>query len=99
MIRAVRADPEVVRIALLQGPHRKMAKITIRDTGDGFSPTVLSNLFTPFFTTKQGGSGLGLATVKRIVEGLRGEILGRNHPDGGAEISILLHISPRKSPP
>ncbi|MBW1941878.1 MAG: PAS domain S-box protein [Deltaproteobacteria bacterium] len=79
-------------------PGHKTVKITIRDTGEGFKQEVLTNLFTPFFTTKQGGSGLGLATVKRIIEGLRGEIIGRNHDEGGAEISILLHTSHTQSP-
>ena len=74
-------------------PGQKMVKITVRDTGKGFSRKALSHLFTPFFTTKEGGSGLGLATVKRIVDGLKGSIYGQNHPDGGAEITILLNRS------
>ncbi|MCF8128632.1 MAG: PAS domain S-box protein [Deltaproteobacteria bacterium] len=64
--------------------------IVIRDTGDGFEPKLLPRLFTPFFTTKEGGSGLGLATVKRIVDQLHGTVSGNNHPDGGAEIVIML---------
>jgi len=80
----------------LEGGQKK-AKITVRDTGEGFSKTALSHLFIPFFTTKKGGSGLGLAIVKRIVEGLRGKVYGRNHPDGGAEITILLHPTPSPS--
>ena len=72
------------------GGTRKMAQITFRDTGEGFSSKALQFLFTPFFTTKEGGSGLGLAIVKRIVEGLKGRVSGKNHPDGGAEITVLL---------
>ena len=72
-------------------PEQRMAKITIRDTGEGFSKKALSNLFTPFFTTKEGGTGLGLAIVKRIVESLKGKVYGENHPDGGAKITILLY--------
>ena len=64
--------------------------IIIRDTGDGFDANTLPKLFTPFFTTKEGGSGLGLATVKRIVDQLQGRISGRNYPGGGAEIVIRL---------
>jgi two-component system sensor histidine kinase PilS (NtrC family) len=73
--------------------QRRYARITIRDTGKGFSKEALDHLFTPFFTTKEGGSGLGLAIVKRIVEGLRGEVYGQNHADGGAEITLLLDSS------
>jgi len=69
---------------------QKMVKIIVRDTGQGFNEKALSQLFTPFFTTKEGGSGLGLATVKRIVEGLYGEVDGGNHPENGARITILL---------
>ncbi|MBW2610470.1 MAG: PAS domain S-box protein [Deltaproteobacteria bacterium] len=82
----------------LPEPGKKATKITIRDNGEGFSKKALSQLFTPFFTTKQGGSGLGLAIVKRIVEDLNGEIHGRNHPDGGAEITILLRQPPSGFP-
>lgn len=75
------------------GARKTMARITIRDTGAGFSKRALQHLFNPFFTTKEGGSGLGLATVKRIVEGLKGTVTGRNHPAGGAEINVYLDPS------
>ena len=70
----------------------KNVAIVIHDTGDGFDPITLPKLFTPFFTTKEGGSGLGLATVKRIIDQLQGRISGSNHPDGGAEIAIILPV-------
>ena len=75
----------------------KSVSIVIHDTGDGFDPITLPKLFTPFFTTKEGGSGLGLATVKRIIDQLQGRILGRNHPDGGAEIAIILPMEMSKN--
>jgi len=71
-------------------PGGRIVKIIIRDSGKGFSEEALSSIFTPFFTTKEGGSGLGLATVSRIIGGLKGRVWGRNHPDGGAEVTILL---------
>ena len=77
----------------LHGGAQEMARITIRDTGAGFSNRALQHLFTPFFTTKEGGSGLGLATVRRIAEGLKGTVTGQNHPDGGAEVNVWLDRS------
>ncbi len=74
-------------------PRQEVVKMSVRDTGEGFTEKALVHLFTPFFTTKERGSGLGLATVKRIVDGLKGRITGQNHPDGGAEITILLQKS------
>jgi two-component system sensor histidine kinase PilS (NtrC family) len=68
-------------------------KVTVRDTGKGFESKALENLFTPFFTTKPEGSGLGLAIVKRITEGLKGQVEGTNHLDGGAEVSVILPLS------
>lgn len=78
------------------GAHSRpeQVRISVRDTGNGFDASVLKQVFTPFFTTKEEGSGLGLAIVKRITEGLRGEVYGNNHPQGGAEISIVLPVSP-----
>lgn len=93
----VRVNADIVVGSDASKPEQKMVKITVRDSGQGFSKKALSHLFTPFFTTKEGGSGLGLATVKRIVEGLKGKVHGENHPDGGAQITILLHPSPSLS--
>jgi two-component system sensor histidine kinase PilS (NtrC family) len=72
---------------------RNMVKIVVRDTGTGFDKTDLFRMFTPFFTTKERGSGLGMAIVKRIVEGLKGQVVGDNHPDGGARVTIYLPIT------
>ncbi|MBW1779683.1 MAG: PAS domain S-box protein [Deltaproteobacteria bacterium] len=70
------------------------ARIIIRDTGEGFNEENLSRVFLPFFTTKERGSGLGLAIVKRIVDRLEGKVLVGNHPEGGAEITIVLPVRP-----
>ena len=97
---SLRISTEMVNGERSHWREQKMVKITVQDTGLGFSKKALSHLFTPFFTTKEGGSGLGLAIVKRIVEGLKGQVYGANHPDGGAEITIILHPSPSNlSPP
>ena len=97
---SLRISTEMVNGEQSDRGGQRMVKITVQDTGLGFSKKALSHLFTPFFTTKEGGSGLGLAMVKRIVEGLKGKVYGKNHPDGGAEITILLHPSPYDlSPP
>jgi len=50
------------------------ARITIRDTGPGIPPEVLSRMFNPFFTTRHTGTGLGLAIVHRIIDAHGGRI-------------------------
>lgn len=52
----------------------KMIKIEIEDTGPGIPKQVLEKLFTPFFTTKARGTGLGLAVVKKVIERHRGKV-------------------------
>ncbi|MBW1996855.1 MAG: PAS domain S-box protein [Deltaproteobacteria bacterium] len=94
---ALHIETDLVKVNGGAGGEEEMARIVLRDTGKGFSPAALDHLFTPFFTTKEEGSGLGLAIVKRIVEGLNGKVSGRCHPEGGAEITILLHPSPLAS--
>ncbi|MEE9554822.1 MAG: ATP-binding protein [candidate division Zixibacteria bacterium] len=60
----------------------------VEDNGAGISEEHINKLFTPFFTTKTSGTGLGLATVKKIVELHGGRIVVANKPGGGAVFTI-----------
>ena len=66
------------------------AELRVRDTGPGLSDEIRRRLFEPYVSTRSGGSGLGLAIARRIVLDHGGRIEAGNHPDGGAEIRILL---------
>ncbi len=70
--------------------------VEIQDHGPGIAPDAMSHLFTPFYTTKQQGTGLGLATVSRIVNEHRGLIVVQNHAGGGAVFSIWLPEAPER---
>ncbi len=70
-------------------PSRSV-EITVRDHGSGLSNAAASRLFEPFYTTKQQGTGLGLAVCQRIVEAHRGTITAANHCDGGVVVRIVL---------
>ncbi len=65
-------------------------RIEIRDRGPGFSEEALSSAFTPFFTTKRDGSGMGHALCREIVHGHGGTIHLSNQKDGGAQVTIVL---------
>jgi signal transduction histidine kinase/CheY-like chemotaxis protein len=65
-------------------------RITIRDNGCGISPEVLSRIFDPYFTTKPGGSGLGLATAYAIVIKHGGHLCVESTPGAGTEFAITL---------
>jgi len=64
--------------------------LEIEDSGTGITSDVRERIFEPFFTTKREGTGLGLATVQRIVEQHGGAIEVGNGPLGGARFRILL---------
>jgi len=68
------------------------AIISVRDSGPGFSAEALANAFTPFFTTRREGTGLGLAVSHRIVEQHGGAIRLGNHPDGGGLVEVALPL-------
>jgi PAS domain S-box-containing protein len=69
---------------------------TVRDTGPGIPPAVLSRIFEPFYTTKEvgQGTGLGLAIAYGIVQEHGGQIVASNHPDGGAVFTVELPVRP-----
>jgi two-component system nitrogen regulation sensor histidine kinase NtrY len=66
-------------------------EITVRDEGPGLPNT--ANLFVPFFTTKRGGSGIGLVLSRQIAEAHGGSLVLRNATDGpGCEAVITLPL-------
>ncbi len=65
-------------------------ELTISDTGTGMTSQELASIFEPFFTTKRAGSGLGLATVYRIVEGHGGQVRVESDPGMGTRFTIRL---------
>jgi signal transduction histidine kinase len=75
------------------------ARISVRDTGAGIPEAVLPRLFTPFFTTRERGRGLALATAYRTVRAHGGALLAHNPPQGGAEFSLFLPLDPPGSGP
>lgn len=60
------------------------------DSGPGFDMTCLPNLLDPFYTTKDGGTGLGLPIVQSIISSHGGRIELQNGPEGGALVSVIL---------
>ncbi len=69
----------------------RFVNIAVTDNGPGIPEKLLpSGLFEPFATTKRGGTGIGLWQVRRLVEGLGGQISAENTPEGGARFIIRL---------
>ena len=68
------------------------AHLSISDQGPGISKENLLKIFDPFFSTKQGGSGIGLASAVKISFGHRGGISAENRTQGGARFNIALPL-------
>lgn len=67
-----------------------MQVVEIRDTGSGLAEEISSHIFTPFFTTKSSGTGLGLPIVQKIVTSHNGTIQIYNHKEGGVVARVSL---------
>jgi signal transduction histidine kinase len=68
-------------------------QLCVADNGPGIDQTTVDEIFTPFFTTKAKGSGLGLATCRTFISLHHGSITGGNRPEGGAIFTITLPIT------
>ena len=73
-----------------------MAQIVVADNGPGFSQEAKRRLFEPYFTTKEHGTGLGMALTYRIIIEHGGVIFAENGPEGGARVIVRL---PLEAPP
>jgi two-component system sensor histidine kinase PilS (NtrC family) len=75
-----------------QNQGEEKVEIIIHDTGIGIPEANLEKIFDPFFTTKDNGSGLGLSTVLKIIEGHNGTIHLESKEGKGTKVKIILPI-------
>jgi signal transduction histidine kinase len=89
---ALQAMPDGGELALTAQKQENSVVITVSDTGKGIPESVKANLFTPLITTKAKGQGLGLAVVKRLVEGLNGKVSFESEEGKGTKFIIRLPL-------
>lgn len=77
---------------LLLGVDETVVETIIKDNGPGIKLEHLDHIFAPFFTTKQGGNGLGLAISWRIVKAHGGDIIVESSSRKGTEFCIVLPV-------
>jgi len=68
------------------------AVVTVHDNGRGMTPEVAAKVFDPFFTTRPGGTGVGLAVARRIVTAHGGSIAVNSEPGRGTTVEVRLSI-------
>lgn len=94
-IHAENTVPQTSGVLPLDG--RRCVKISIKDHGVGIPEDYLQKIFAPYFTTKQSGSGLGLAVSRSIIEEHDGCIAVESQLGVGTTFSIYLPTSPEEA--
>jgi PAS domain S-box-containing protein len=91
---AIEASPHAGRISVTLTPNgveqRPGVRVTVDDQGPGIPERMRPQVFTLLFTTKPGGTGMGLAIARRVVKEHSGEISVQESPLGGARIVVGL---------
>jgi len=82
-----------VRESSEAAPSGPCVRLTVTDTGCGMTPEVKNRIFDAFFTTKKGGTGLGLRSVAFTVEQLQGQISVDSEPGRGTSVSLLFPLA------
>src|SRR5579863_8798741 len=90
LLNAVQAMRDTGTIDVKIGLHGDCASVAVTDTGRGIPAQNLPNIFRPFYTTKGGGTGLGLSLVRRIVEDHHGRIEVVSAVGKGSKFEVLL---------
>lgn len=85
-----RARELILRTGEQRHSGRRELAIHVIDTGPGITPEQRTRIFEPYFTTKRGGSGLGLPTTRRIVEAHGGRLELVSEAGRGTDFAILL---------
>ena len=92
---SVEAMPEGGRLSVRTGIDGRMLRLSVEDTGCGMTEEVRERVFSPFFTTKHNGSGLGLVIAKRIATAHGGTLSFESKEGNGTCFHILLPVERR----
>ncbi|MDD1795757.1 ATP-binding protein [Enterovibrio sp. ZSDZ42] len=87
--QAVANEPSA-QIGMTIDTHLDRVSIHVWDNGPGMDNSTKKHIFSPFYTTKKEGLGLGLTICRRIIEGFGGSLQVRDHASGGAEFIVNL---------
>ena len=86
-----RVVPKIVLEGMVDHEHKE-ARLAVTDNGPGIDPEQRDRVFRPFFTTKTGGTGLGLALTQKIIVTHNGRVSAADALGGGARMEIALPL-------
>ena len=92
MLNAVQAMPQGGTLAIQASMEAGRLVLSFIDTGIGMTAEVQQQIFKPFFSLRPGGSGLGLPTLKKVVEAHGGTIAVQSEPGKGTKFTIGLPV-------
>jgi signal transduction histidine kinase len=95
VINAFQAMPEGGQLVVRTHPTATGVALELIDSGCGMDAKTASHIFDAFFSTKRGGSGLGLPTTRKIIEAHGGRILVESEPGHGTKFTIELPLPAR----
>jgi signal transduction histidine kinase len=90
LLNSLDAMPAGGELVITAYGGRGMLEIEVADSGPGLSEEQQQRVFEPFYTTKESGTGLGLAVVCHIAEAHGGKVIAKNCPEGGAAFTIRI---------
>ena len=96
VLNAIQASPRDAKVRIVVARECDSVLLTVRDDGVGMTPEVLERIRKPYFTTKEGGTGLGVAVARGLVEQHGGQMEFRSTPGRGTVVTIRL---PTKAKP
>ena len=85
------AMPEGGTLTISAAAAGKFVEVQFRDTGEGIAEENLDRVFDPLFTTKEKGTGMGLALVYRIIERHQGTLAVASKQGDGTTFTVKLH--------
>ena len=92
LANALEATPEGGRVTLALSSDAGAARLAVSDTGRGIPEADRARLFEPFFTTRPGGTGLGLAVAEQIVRESGGKLSVDSTPGVGSTFTVELPV-------
>ncbi|MGZ3744670.1 MAG: sensor histidine kinase, partial [Pseudobdellovibrionaceae bacterium] len=86
------SKPEI-KVTTSYDSDLKIARLTVADNGEGIPASDRSRIFEPYYSTKEGGTGLGLPIVKRIIEDHNGFIRATANEPKGTKMLMELPVN------
>jgi signal transduction histidine kinase len=94
---ALEVAPPGSEVELSASAGVEEAAVEVRDRGPGLTPEARASLFQPFFTTKERGTGLGLALAKKVADAHGGRLTLEDRPGGGTTARLQVPTSGGRS--